>query len=160
MLANLVLLLITLLVLYFVGLLWLRQNLLSELRELQHRQDVLMKDFEKRRDQVPVLLESIREQQEPSDAWRKLVADRAATQNLHTLEAEENFNRQLDDFIAGTSLRSVNFLQAKQDLEATAQLIEKQKSEIHTASAAYNAKRKQFPYTLASGIFGFREISA
>jgi hypothetical protein len=158
MLANIVLLFITLLILYFVGMLWLRQNLIAELRELQHREDVLMKDFQKRRDQVPLLLESIRELQEPSDAWRKLVTDRAACQG--TRAAEETFEKELLDFLSHTSLRSVNFLEVQKSIEEISALIERQKQEIRTAATEFNTKRKEFPYALASAIFHFREETA
>ncbi len=160
MLANIVLLFITLLILYFVGMLWLRQNLIAELRELEHREGILMKDFEKRRNQVPLLLESIRELQEPSDAWRKLVTDRATFHTQSALAAEEAFGKELLDFLHQTSLRSVNFLEAQKGIQELSALIDRQKEEIQAAIAAFNAKRKEFPYSLASAIFHFRDETA
>lgn len=160
MLTNIVLLLMTLLILYFVGMLWLRQSLIASLRDLQHREELLMKDFEKRRDQVPLLLESVRELQEPSDLWRKLIADRAGFHKQSSRAAEETFEKELSDFLAQTTLRSVNFLEAKRSIEEISTLIQKQKQEMQTAILAFNAKRKEFPYSLASAIFHFRDETA
>lgn len=158
MLANFILLAIALLVLYFVGLLWLRHNLLDDLHELQRREGVLMKDFEKSRDQVPLLLESLRTQQDTSDTWRKIVADRANFHTQTSLVAEENFQKELMDFLSQSSIRSVDFLEAKKSIEEVTALIAAQKKEIESASKAFNEKRRQFPYTLAAGIFGFKEL--
>jgi hypothetical protein len=158
MLTNLILLLITLLILYFVGMLWLRQSLLNALHDLQRRQEVLFKDYERRRDQVPLLLESIRELQEPTDAWRKLVSDRMAFRSAASRVEEEAFEKELLSFLDQTSLRSVNFLEAKKGIQEISTLIDQQKLELQKAAEAFNAKRREFPYSLAAALFRFQTL--
>lgn len=160
MLANIVLILIALFILYFIGLLWLRQSLLGDLRELQHLRDMMMKDYAKRRDRVPLILESIRELEEPSDLWRKLVQDRTETQKQNSILAEKTFEKELFDFLQNSTVRSVNFLAAKQGIEELTTLLVKEEQQLKEATLRFNTKRKEFPYSLASAVFGFHEIEA
>lgn len=156
MLENLILLLLALALLLFIALLWLRQSLLQALREVDQRQTLLQKDFEKRRDTVPYLLESVPEA--PSDSWRKLVEDRAALHSEWSLEKELRFEDTLHRYLKETADRSVNFLDAKKDIEELETLIEKEKQELKTAIALFNEQRKQFPYSSTAALFAFREL--
>ncbi len=160
MIENIFLLIIAAAVLGFTGLLWLRGSLLHELRDAKEKEAILKKDFEKRRDTVPYLLESARAASEPTDSWRKLVEDRAQFQKAQPYEKELEFERSLHNYLSSNTIRTVNFLEAKKDIEELSQLIEKQKQERQDALSRFNERRKQFPYSLASGIFGFREIKA
>lgn len=161
MLENLILLLITIVSLLFVGLLWLRHSLLHALSEVQHQERVLQNDFDKRRDTVPYLLESVREAEEPSDSWRRLAEDRHAFHEMihFDLEKELAFEHVLRGFIQNTHVKNVHFLDAKKDIEELSALIEKEKQTFASAKAAFNAKRGEFPYSLATGVFGFKSLN-
>jgi len=153
MIANLILIAIALFALYGITLLSLRQNLLHDLRELQRRQGVLMNDYGKRRDQVPLLLESTREDApQPSDTWRKLVTDR-------TTAPELDFEKELNEFLQNPTFKSLGFLEAKKSITEISALIEKQKQEIQAAIAVFNAKRREFPYSMATTVFAFHELA-
>lgn len=160
MIENIFLLVLAAAVIFFSVLMWLRQNLLHDLRDAKEKEAILQRDFEKRRDTVPYLLESARAAGEPTDTWRKLVEDRAQFQNPQPYEKELEFERQLNSYLGAASFRTVNFLDAKKDIEELSRLIEKQKEERLQSIHRFNERRKQFPYSLASGIFGFREIKA
>lgn len=160
MIENLFLIIIAAAVLLFTGLLWLRGVLLHELRDAKEKEAILKKDFEKRRDTVPYLLESARTSSESTDTWRKLAEDRMQFQKAQPYEKELEFERSLHSYLSSANIRSVNFLEAKKNIEELSQLIEKQKQERQDALSRFNERRKQFPYSLASGIFGFREIRA
>lgn len=159
MIANLILILIGLFLLYAAFMFWLRQNLVHMLTGLKHNEDVLRKDFEKQRDMVPILLEGLREGQEPTDAWRALVQKRMEFRAPSTLQAEMDFARTLEEFLKSNSSKALNFLDAKKDIEDLSRLIEEQKNKLKVGTATYNQKRKQFPYSLASAIFGLREVA-
>jgi|GEM_PF-1493499 len=158
MLENSILLVIAVLTILFIALMWLRQNLLHELHEAQSREAVLQKDFEKRRDTVPYLLEGARQAGEPSDSWRKLAEDRAQFHKIQNYQKELEFEKILNNYLLTTDFRTVNFLDAKKDIEELSALIEKQKEDRLQAIARFNERRKQFPYSLASAIFGFRVL--
>ncbi len=157
MLPNLLFLLLTLLVLYFIGMLWLRHSLFNQLREVEQHRLLMLKDMAKRRDTVPVLLEGWRDGQEPTDAWRQLVEKRALFHGPSSLEQELEFEHFLNAFLAQHSCKNVNFLDAKKDIQEHTRLIEQEKGALRASTEAYNAHRKQFPYSLASAIFGLRD---
>lgn len=160
MIENSILLLIAAAFILFIGLLWLRQNLLHELREAQSREAVLLKDFEKRRDIVPYLLESARSATEPTDTWRKLAEDRGQFMTAQNTQKELEFEQTLQRYLESTNVRTLNFLEAKKNIEELSTLIEEQKRDRQTAMNRFNERRKQFPYSVASAIFGFRELRA
>lgn len=158
MLGNLILLLLALTLLLFIALLWLRHSLLQLLREVDHHQMLLQKDFEKRRDTVPYLLESARQAEAPSDSWRKLVEDRAALHSEWSLEKELHFEDTLYRYLKETADYSLKFLDAKKEIEELEAIIEKEKQELKNTIALFNEQRKQFPYSSATALFGFREL--
>lgn len=150
MLQNLILLIITLVVLLFVGLLWLRHSLLQSLQIVRQHELILQKDFDKRRDTVPYLLESARLVEAPTDMWRKLAEDRK-------LAPESDFEKNLLGYLQNSTYRNVNFLDAKKDIEVLTTIIEREKLILHDAVSRYNEHRKKFPYSLACVIFAFPE---
>ncbi|MEK9159910.1 MAG: LemA family protein [Patescibacteria group bacterium] len=158
MIENIILLIIAAASILFTGLLWLRQNLLHELREAQSREAILQRDFEKRRDTVPYLLESARTGSESTDTWRKLAEDRAEFMTPKNYQKELEFEQTLQRYLASTNVRSVNFLEAKKNIEAISTLIEEQKRDRQAAMNRFNERRKQFPYSVASAIFGFHAL--
>lgn len=159
MIENSILLVIGALSILFIALMWLRQSLLHELHEAQSREAVLQKDFEKRRDTVPYLLEGARQAGEPTDTWRKLAEDRAQFHKPQNYAKELEFEKILHNYLQSANFRTVHFLDAKKDIEELSVLIEKQKEDRLAAISRFNERRKQFPYSLASGIFGFRELA-
>lgn len=160
MIENIILLIIAALAILFMGLLWLRQNLLTELHEAESRAAILQRDFEKRRDTVPYLLESVRAADEPNDTWRKLAEDRAIFMTEQSYQKELEFEQTLVRYLEATQVRTLNFLDAKKDIQGLSQLIEQQKLDRQAAMNRFNERRKQFPYSVASAIFGFRELRA
>lgn len=159
MIENSILLVIAGLSILFIALMWLRQSLLHELHEAQSREAVLQKDFEKRRDTVPYLLEGARQAGEPTDTWRKLAEDRAQFHKPQKYEKELEFEKILHNYLQSTHFRTVHFLDAKKNIEELSTLIEKQKEDRLAAISRFNERRKQFPYSLASGIFGFHPLA-
>lgn len=156
---NLVLAIFTVLILAFIWAMWLRQGLSHLLQQARASLNVLQKDLAKRRDMVPLLLEGYRSVQEPNDTWRKLLNDRALFHDKVSLEKEWEFEKNLLHFLQETKIDSKNFLQAKKDIEEITTLIEKEKTSLQGATEAFNERRKQFPYSLASAIFGFKSVS-
>ena len=159
MIENILLIIIAALAILFTGLLWLRQNLLTELHEAQSREAVLQADFQKRRDTVPYLLESARAAAEPDDTWRKLAADRAEFMVPQNYQKELEFEQILQRYLSALDFRTLNFLDAKKDIQELSRLIEQQKQDRQAAIDRFNERRKQFPYSLASGIFGFKPLA-
>lgn len=160
MIENSILIAIAVLAILFTALLWLRQNLLTELHEAQSREAVLLKDFQKRRDTVPYLLESTRAEGETTDTWRKLAEERTQFMTPQNLQKELEFERVLHQYLGTINHRTVNFLDAKKDIEELSKLIEQQKKDRQVAMDRFNERRKLFPYSVASAIFGFRELRA
>lgn len=158
MIENIFLLSIAAATLIFIGMMWLRQNLLHELREALSREQVLMKDLAKRRDAVPYLLESARQEAEPSDVWRRLVELRGQFLEAQPYSKELEFEVALKNYLAQNPFKGVNFLDARKDIEELSMLIDQQKKERTEAFVRFNERRKQFPYSFASAIFGFREL--
>lgn len=159
MLANLIFLIAVLFSLAFLGVLWLRQSLFQILNHLTQHEAILRTDMRKRRDMVPLVLEGLRDQAELSDSWMKLVRDRAVFHAPSSLAQEWEFEKNLKDFLASTNSRSLHFLEGKKDIEELSLLIEKEKATLHSYAVEYNEQRKRFPYSLASAIFGLRDIA-
>lgn len=159
MLANLIFLIAVLFSLAFVGVLWLRQSLFQILGHLTQHEAILRADMRKRRDIVPLVLEGLREQTEVTDSWRKLVQDRAVFHSPTTLAQEWEFEKKLNDFLTQANSRSLHFLEGKKDIEELNALIQKEKATLHSYALEYNEQRKRFPYSLASAIFGLRDIA-
>lgn len=162
MLQNLILLIIALVTLLFVGLLWTRHSLFQSLQAVQQHEMILQKDFDKRRDTVPYLLEATRQVEEPTDTWRKLAEDRSVfnlppKNAMSDLALELEFEKTLNNYLQSSTYRNVSFLDAKKDIEELNVLIEKEKSAFHEAVNRFNKQKKEFPYSLVSGIFGLRE---
>ena len=159
MLANFIFLIAVLFSLAFLGVLWLRQSLFQILSHLTEHEAILRTDMRKRRDIVPFVLEGLREQGEVSDSWRKLVQDRAVFHAPSTLAQEWEFEKNLKEFLAQTDSRSLHFLEGKKDIEELSKLIDKEKLTLHGYALEYNEQRKRFPYSLASAIFGLRDVA-
>ena len=158
MLHNLILLIIALVSLFFIWVFWLRNTLNHYQRGYQNKRDILMHDFDKRRDKVPYLLESYRKISQ-SDLWRKIAEERATFHKETSWEKELAFEDTLYKFIgeSGTP-KSVHYLEAKKEILQISEAIENEKKAMKEMAELYNQKIKVFPYSLASAIFGFREI--
>ncbi|QQR54665.1 hypothetical protein IPG41_05755 [Candidatus Peregrinibacteria bacterium] len=156
---NFILFFAGLFVLAFIALLWLRQTLMHHLDQLKHHQDILKKDLEKVRDLTPFLLEGAREGEGVTDAWNFLVQKRAAFLNPSSLAQDFEFEKDVQHFIANSTLKNVMYLEAKKDLTELFKLIQEQKEKMSVLIQKFNHIRKQFPYSLASGIFGIREVN-
>lgn len=159
MLPNLIIIVAGLFVLAFIALLWLRQNLTNALEALHQNELLLRKDLEKRRDLVPFLLEGAREAAAPTDTWALLVQKRSAFAKPSTLAQEFEYEKLLGDYLSNTSFKTVRYLEAKKEIQEVARLVEEQKEKLRIWSQHFNEKRKVFPYSLASGMFGIREVN-
>ena len=159
MVENIILFVIASLSILFIALMWLRQSLLHELHEAQSRETVLQKDFEKRRDTVPYLLEGARQAGEPTDTWRRLAEDRAQFHKHQSYQKELEFEKTLHNYLQSANFRTVHFLDAKKDIEELSVLIEQQKQDRIVAMNRFNERCEQFPYSLAKIIFGFKKLS-
>lgn len=160
MLPNLIILLAGLFILYFVASLWLRQSLIGDLEALHQNGLILQKDFEKRRDLVPFLLEGAREGTQVTDAWQALARRRAIFTQPQAFAVELEFEKCLQDYLSQSSCKSVMYLEAKKDINDMNKLVETQKEKLKTLAQSFNQKRKQFPYSLASAMFAVREVKA
>lgn len=156
--SNVILIIIAVLVLAFIWLIWLRRGLINILRDLQQKQIVLQHDLKKRRDTVPYLLESFRSEQEPNAAWREILEQRKTFHGPSSMQQEWEFEKTLLHFVRDTNLSNINFLEAKKDVIDLTTLIEREKQEMEQAATRYNERKKQFPYSLASAIFGLRAV--
>lgn len=160
MLPNLIVIIGGIVVLAFIAALWLRQNLIHDLNVLSQNENLLRKDLEKRRDFVPFLLEGAREGSELKDEWQALARKRTSFMQVSTLAQELEFEKSLQIYLDSNNIKTVVYLEAKKDIQEMSKLIEEQKEKIRNLSQNFNAKRKEFPYSLVSGIFAIREVNS
>ena len=159
MLQNLIVLLAGLIALYFIGILWMRHSLMHDLEILRQNEQLLFTDFERRRNLVPFLLEGAREGNQTSDAWNLLAKKRTEFTQGGGLNKEIEFEKILENYLETNSCKTVLYLDAKKDIEAASRLAADQKIKLNGLSHAFNEKRKKFPYSLASAIFGVHEVA-
>lgn len=158
--SNIFLLAIAALLLVFVWLLWLRSRLLHDLKTFNDRLKILQKDFQKRRDTVPFLLEAVRMQKGTDDLWNKLVDERARFHEKADMKMEMEIEKTLQTYLEHLEkIQDLHFLEAKKDVQDLGKIIEQEKTNVAEAAASYNDRRKQFPYSLVSAIFGLRKVS-
>lgn len=158
MLSNLVLVLIAVLVLGFIALLWLRQGLARELTFINELKDLLKKDLERRRNVVPMLLAGYQKEHGKNEAWTALLHARAELNNGASWSEEWDFEERLHRFIMNHKSTELAFLEARNDIQDLRELIEAEKRDLAKAKERLSARRKQFPYSLASAIFGYQKI--
>lgn len=160
MLTNLFIIILTVLALAFIWMLWLRNHIALDLRTVQQRFQVLKSDLDKRKDMVPFLLETYKMSKEKNDLWVRLLQERAFFHTGSTLEKEWEYEKTIWSFMReAEGLKTVNFLEAKKDISDMTDVIEKEKHNLEAALAEYNERRKTFPYSLVSGIFGFQNVT-
>jgi hypothetical protein len=161
MFSNIVLILIAILIIAFMWLLWMRHTLAQQMSEARHRETILERDLQKRRDTVPYLLESFRLTNEPNEAWHTLMNKRAEFHQPGDwpIAKEWEFESTLLDFLRNNKIKNLSFLEAKKDIEDLTDLIVEKKGELQEAVDEYNERRNQFPYSMASAIFGFHSLS-
>ncbi len=158
MLHNSILFLIALLSLFFIWMFWVRHILHTFERSYLNKRDILLHDFEKRRDKVPYLLESYRKIAQ-SDLWRKIAEERAWFHTNSSWQKELEFEDTIYKFIGeSSSLKSLHYLAAKKEILQISEAIENEKKLMKEIADTFNQKIKVFPYSFASAIFGFREI--
>lgn len=156
--SKLILLIIGLFVLGFIWLLWARYRLLLQLQEVQASYNLVLADMAQRRDIVPYLLESTRHEEVLNTAWHTLLSERAVFHAPSTWAQEEAFEQKIKTFFQIAHLKTLPFLEAKKDIEDLSQRIEKQKIKLLSERELFQSLKKKFPYSLASGIFGLRNI--
>ena len=154
---NIILIVIAALTLIFIWLMWLRYSLVHALNRAERQRAILQADLSKRRDITPYLLESCRGEAD-TGMWQKLLTARAEFHKDAAFETEWEFEKQLNHFIQETKVTSLGYLEAKKDILEMATLIEKGKHSLTNAVDEFNARRKQFPYSIASAIFGLGAI--
>jgi hypothetical protein len=155
---KLILLIIGLFVLGFIWLLWARHRLLLQLQEVQASYNLVLADMAHRRDLVPYLLESARHEEVLNTAWHTLLSERAVFHAPSTWAQEEAFEQKINTFLQIAQVNTLPFLEAKKDIEELSQRIEKQKINLFSERELFESLKKKFPYSLASGIFGLRNI--
>lgn len=153
---NAVLTIIAILTIAFIWLMWLRYSLVSILERLDQKQTILKHDLAQRRDTVPYLLESIRAEEGPDEGWQKILEDRKVFHSEPDMDKEWEFEKELLHFVRDKKLKNINFLEAKKDILDLTALIEKEKQEMDGVMAQFKERKMQFPYSLASAIFGLR----
>ena len=159
MLPNLIILFAGLFILYGVAMLWLRQSLMSSLGSLRQNELILDKDLEKRRDLVPFLLEGAREGAQITDSWQMLLQKRAKFTEPKSFAEELEFEKILQDYLLQNACKSLMYLEAKRDIQGVSKRVEAQKETLNALTQSFNEKRKKFPYSLASAIFGVHEVA-
>lgn len=152
---NIFLLIAGLLLIAFIWLLWLRNILLRSLSAVREKESLLQKDYWLRRDTIPYLLESYKIEKEPNDIWPKLVEARARFK-VNENEIDELLKKFL---LESQNIKNINFQEACKDIVDLNRHIDAEKAEIRQSVEAYDLSRKRFPYSLASAIFSFPEIS-
>lgn len=155
---KLILLIIALFVLSFIWLLWARHRLFLQLQEIQARYSLVLADMAQRRDIVPYLLESSRHEEALSSAWHTLLSERALFHGPSTWAQEEAFEQKINTFLQIAQLRTLAFLEAKKDIEDLTARIQTEKAQLNRDMQDFDLLKKKFPYSLASGIFGLRNI--
>lgn len=153
---NLILVLIGLLILIFIGLMWLRHQLVLSRLEVKNRWSVLFHDLEHRRDIIPLLLEAARQETPPDDSWRRLVEARAFLQQA--LKDEEKFQKEmeleraLNEFVHRFQGRNLAFLDAKKLIEDESAVIEDAKRSVKSAQEANTLLQSKSPYSWVTRI--------
>lgn len=157
--SNAFLVLIAIAALLFIGLMWLRFRLITEMSQVNHHLAILNLDLSKRRDKVPLLLESIRRHEHPDERWQILLNKRADFHQEQALSREWDFEKLLLDYLDELNLHDTNFLEVKKGITDLTETIQKEFDAVQTNMEEFNALRKRFPYSVASGIFGLPEMS-
>ena len=155
---KLILLIIGLFILGCIWLLWARHRLLLQLQEIQARHSLVLADMAQRRDIIPYLLESSRHEEALHSAWQTLLAERTAFHRTSTWAQEEAFEQKINTFLQIAQLRTLPFMEAKKDIEDLSARIHLEKDHLKEDLQNFDALKKKFPYSLASGIFGLRNI--
>lgn len=159
MLENLILILLAIVSILFIWLFWLRHSLIHLYRNYSQKYEILMHDFAKRRDMIPLLLEAFKKTGAPHDTWRKILEERAFFHANSTWQKELEFESEIYTFVANSTQTNLLFLEAKKDIIDLSRAIENEKKELNQAVESFNSQKKEFPYSYASAIFGLREIA-
>lgn len=155
---NALLILIGIIAIGFIWLLWLRQVLLYHFRDVNNHLKLLQWDLWKRRDMVPYLLESFRNEESLKVQWQSLLEGRKHFHGITTLDDEWAYEKELLDFIRYAKVKNLNFLEAKKDIEDLSEIIQNERKEFDAAKEKFFKLRSNFPYFIASGMFGFQKI--
>lgn len=107
---------------------------------------------------VPYLLESFRSEDIHKETWQKLLAGRKHFHGITILADEWEYEKNLLQFISNANIKNINFLEAKKEIEAVSEIIRKENEEFIVAKNRFNELRLRFPYSFASGIFGFQKL--
>jgi hypothetical protein len=151
--SKLILLLIGLLILAFIWLMWARVRLMHERAGIAQQKNILLKDFDKRRDMLPLLLEGFRIAKEATPEWSALLTARAEFRDVSQFEKETAFEAQLLQFMTQNPVRDIHFLEAKKDILELGKLIQKERELLQHKEELYLALARQFPYSVAAKIF-------
>ena len=146
---NIFLILIAIVAILFVWLIWARQRLTHHLRSFQRRERLLRRDFGKRRDMVPYLLESFRSKHEITPQWVDLLERRKAFHVSGTIamNKELEFENILLAFIQSYDIPDVNYLEAEKNITEMTDIIQASKVEW----------QQEYDASVASVMFGLRK---
>lgn len=143
----------------FIALIWMRVQLVSQLSQCTHKQQILENDLRKRRDTIPVLLEVVRRHEHPNEHWQILLNKRADFHDAQPLSREWDLEKLLMDYVDTLRLNTADFLEIKKDLLRQGEVVQAEFEELQEMIAGYNDTQKRFPYSIASAIFGLKELS-
>lgn len=156
MISNAILVIIGIVILVFIALMWLRFNLMQDLREVRQQEMLLREDLHRRRDMIPYMLEMFRRNAEPNQAWRDLLTARSS---FHVpgdtdWEAEWSFEKQLLHFIDETDFKDVDYLESEKQITKLTETIQKEHNNWENAVDRFEKRSSEFPYSLAAKVFG------
>ncbi len=163
-----IVILILLLILGFAFLLVLRQQLLGRIFEMQEALLVLKADLENRRDAIPFLLESFRgaEQDEVEELWHQILRWRNDLNQLAQEDLFSAFKREwafsvflienLDHIPKENGQKNMNLEQAREHVLKLTDCISESRARFDSSRSAILSLEKQFPYRVASAIFGLK----
>ena len=148
MVDSLILILITLLIIAFLWLLWMRSRLSHLLFNINESELLIQKEQNMQFALLPLLLESFKKESVYEGAWHELL----------TCKMDQNLNRlgqTLSVFFSQCQLKSVHFLEAKKLLLDNQARLQNEVRAQNEEIQGYMNLKKQFPFVVASAIFGF-----
>jgi len=155
---NLFLLLIAIVSIAFVWLIWARQKLTHHHRSFQRRETLLRRDLQKRRDMVPLLLESFRMKHEITPQWTDLMDRRKSFHKpgQASMHEEEEFEQALLAFVESYDVTDVTYLETEKHIKNLTQIIERAKKEWSVEHNRFLSVKRKAPFSLVAKIFAIR----
>ncbi len=146
------------LILFLIGVAWIWNHLMRQVRELAAMQEELVTVFDHRRDSIPYLIESYRAiESSPSKTVQSIIGQRANTSAIRefkelwekekALEAmlEKLFNEARDS--AGLQ-KDIGWLEAENEVREDTEAITEHAGHYETLRTYIDQKTQKFPYAV------------